>query len=288
MASQVRKIFVDTRFGKGDPSDFEYDLGETVSLPQNTICYVSEITIPCSFDNVHAGVNRVFVGEATSAGVLSARILQLPEGVYDRNMLATALQTALNATKPETFGAYSVTSTSSVGSSNNALSASLRFLTINLSKAGSFFVASDEDLRNPEWYRVTWKGLYNGPDFDTTNPRSLSAIVTWERHTLTSSLSSAFLDLRSRHALFLHSPSFGDYTSIGPGGVRTAICKIPIVEPYGSLLHIASGGLQHDYVTVSSRTLRLLKFRLRDSYGELVDLKGAHYSFTLVFAERAG
>ena len=48
---QIRKIYVDSRFetaGNASSNDFEYDLPESISLPDNVICYLDDIVIPHS------------------------------------------------------------------------------------------------------------------------------------------------------------------------------------------------------------------------------------------------
>jgi hypothetical protein len=55
----------------------------------------------------------------------------------------------------------------------------------------------------------------------------LSKIVSFPQVTATSH-TSGFVDLRRAHNIFVHSPSFGNYNTVAPGGVRTALCKIPV------------------------------------------------------------
>ena len=38
-----------------------------------------------------------------------------------------------------------------------------------------------------------------------------------------------------------------------------------------------------DYIDVSRQTLRALKFQLKDSFGNVINLHGANMSFSLVF-----
>ena len=283
--SALRKVYVDTRFAlRGAPSDFYYDLGEDIPLSKNTICYVSEWTGPASWDNIHPGCNKLYLIENPKDAVFKMRIITFEPGVYDRNGLAAILQEKLRAGKHAEQGTYTV---AVAVTSNVVTAAGQKYLKITLEGGGKFRIIPGEDWTENNMYEV-WKDLdENAPDADVSNLRSISPVLQWRPHEFVFDLFSTFIDLRSRQCLFLHSPSFGDYTSIGPRGVRTALIKIPIVEPLGNMVHVATNGLEHDYVTVSSRTLRLLRFQLRDAFGELVDMKGGHYSFTLIFAERA-
>ena len=76
---------------------------------------------------------------------------------------------------------------------------------------------------------------------------------------------SGFIDLRSKHNIYVHSPSFGHYTSIGPLGVRTILCKVPVESAYGTVVHYAHSGSSYDYIDVGMSTLRMLSFSLLDA-----------------------
>jgi hypothetical protein len=99
---------------------------------------------------------------------------------------------------------------------------------------------------------------------------------------LTSHL-SGFVDLRRVHSLFIHSPSFGAYNSLGPRGVRTILAKIPCNVPYGALVTYSSSASPHDFIEAGVSGLTTLRLELRDAAGELLDLQGAHWSCTLLF-----
>ncbi len=103
---------------------------------------------------------------------------------------------------------------------------------------------------------------------------------------VSASHTSSFIDLRSVHTLFVHSPSFGNYSTLAPRGVRTVIQKVPVEVGYGAVLHYEHSGSSYDHIDVGSTTLKMLKFELRDARGNLVDLKGGHWSMTLVFARK--
>jgi hypothetical protein len=69
----------------------------------------------------------------------------------------------------------------------------------------------------------------------------LSKIVSWPQVSATSH-TSGFVDLRRAHNIFVHSPSFGNYNTVAPGGVRTVLCKIPAEVGYGGLVRWSTGG----------------------------------------------
>ena len=59
----VRKIYIDSRFKAASSeshSDFHYDLPQSISLPDNVICYVDNIVIPNSWKTIDANNNKLY------------------------------------------------------------------------------------------------------------------------------------------------------------------------------------------------------------------------------------
>jgi hypothetical protein len=112
----------------------------------------------------------------------------------------------------------------------------------------------------------------------------LSKIVSFPQVSATSH-TSGFVDLRRVHNLFVHSPSFGNYNTVAPGGVRTALCKIPVEVGYSGLVRWSTGGSSFDYIECGVRSLHLLRLELKDADGNLLDLQGTAFSMTLLFSE---
>jgi hypothetical protein len=112
----------------------------------------------------------------------------------------------------------------------------------------------------------------------------LSKIVSFAQVSATNHV-SGFVDLRRCHSIFVHSPSFGNYNTVGPGGVRTALCKIPVETGYGGLDRWSTGGSSFDYIECGVRSLHLLRLELQDADGNLLDLAGTAFSMTLLFSD---
>jgi len=96
---------------------------------------------------------------------------------------------------------------------------------------------------------------------------------------------SSFVDLRRCHNIFVHSPSFGNYNAVAPGGIRTCLCKIPVDTGYGGLVRWSTSGSEYDYIECGVRSLHTLRLELRDGEGQLLDLAGTSFSLTLLFSE---
>jgi hypothetical protein len=112
----------------------------------------------------------------------------------------------------------------------------------------------------------------------------LSRIVTFPQVSANSHV-SGFVDLRRAHNIYVHSPSFGNYNTVAPGGVRTVLCKIPAEVGTGGLVRWSTGGSSFDYIECGVRSLHVLRLELKDADGNLLDLQCTSFSLTLLFAE---
>jgi hypothetical protein len=100
----------------------------------------------------------------------------------------------------------------------------------------------------------------------------------------TTSAQSSYVDLRALQTLYLHSDSFGNSASIGPNGVRSILLKIPVLAGFGGLITFQCPGFTADLMPVQTRALKRMRFTLKDSRGNIVDLQGGHISFTIVLS----
>jgi hypothetical protein len=197
--------------------------------------------------------------------------------------LRSAVELALNGAGKTVTGTYTVARSSSAGTVNTAsLGSAYRYYTITLSGGGSCFFPQDGWLKKNV---ATWSS-YVGEPYDPMNLRSSNELFQFPLAVVSASHTSSFIDLRSVHTLFVHSPSFGNYSTLAPRGVRTAIQKVAVESAYGAVLHFQTGGNMYDHIDVGSTTLKMLKFELKDSRGNFVDLKGGHWSMTLLFARK--
>ena len=57
------KVYIDSRFKTSDSmsnSDFKYELKEQIELPDNTVCYVDDISILHSWYTVESYNNKLY------------------------------------------------------------------------------------------------------------------------------------------------------------------------------------------------------------------------------------
>jgi hypothetical protein len=181
-----RKLFVDSRLRQpgGKSHEFVIELHEAIHFPEGTYVLCSEALIPASWNTVDERSGRLYISEIV-AGSTTYRIVELDSQPHDSESLRLALQNALNASRPAGLGTYSVTRSSSAGSTATAAigSAAYRFYTITLS-AGSFAVFPREVVSSQGWYVVI--SFENGMTYQSSHQ-------------------TKYLDLRWRRTLFICS-----------------------------------------------------------------------------------
>jgi hypothetical protein len=174
-------------------------------------------------------------------------VLALPAGSYDLDSFADALETAL----VQELGAGFKVERTGLGSTGSTQSL------LRVSHPSRSFMLAESPL---------------------------SKIVSFPQVSAISH-TSGFVDLRRVSNVFVHSPSFGCYNAVAPGGVRTVLCKIPVEVGYSGLVRWSTGGSSFDYIECGVRSLHLLRLELKDADGNLLDLQGTAFSLTLLFSE---
>ena len=145
-------------------------------------------------------------------------------GPYDLDALITGITSALNGPgKLAGLGTYSITRVS-VGNSA-ATGVMARAYQLDLSR-GSFQIPPDEDIRT-----VWFNGNKDAETKSLNRIFSFPASAGWA-----SSAKSTFVDLRRCHQIFIHTPGFGSYNSMGPKGQRDILAKVPVDVGYGDPL----------------------------------------------------
>jgi hypothetical protein len=279
---RVRRLYIDSRFrSTGTTDDFEIQLSEGVELPAGCHCYLSEWTGTVSWETISESNQNLYLSESGSG--VSLRIVQLPTGPHDSESLRVVIQDALNSGKPAGIGTYSVQRSSSAGSSSTASlgSAAFRFYTISLS-SGTFTVIPDVLLETPAWQTGVWRAG-GGPEYDISAVRSTNELFKFtDGLDYRSSHVSSFVDLRSKHSIFLHS-SLGNSDSMSVSGLRSILGKIPVDSPYGSIIHYQHSSSPYDMTSIGPTFMQRPRFYLRDARNQRLNLAGGHWSATIVF-----
>ena len=97
------------------------------------------------------------------------------------------------------------------------------------------------------------------------------------------SYESGFIDLFNAHNIYFHCPNLGHFNSIGVRGESTFFLKkTPVSSSFGYLI-IDSVVAPHDKMDVSRQLIETVQFSFKDVYGNIINLHGAHCSFSLIF-----
>ena len=90
-----------------------------------------------------------------------------------------------------------------------------------------------------------------------------------------------FLNLQVINNIYITSPNLGSYDTVAPFS-SNVIKKSPVTANYGYMI-IDQYMSSNDFLDCSNQTLKTLEFRIRDGKGNLINLHGAHVTFSIVF-----
>ena len=104
---KIKKVYVDSRYRTNDSdsnSGFKFGLNQALDLPDNTVCYVDDISIPHARRTVESHNNKFFtILKTETINADSTRTydwlpygLTIPEGNYNGYRLASGIQDLLN------------------------------------------------------------------------------------------------------------------------------------------------------------------------------------------------
>ena len=270
MSLDIKKVYVDTRWKTSDSksnTDFSIELPRSFTIPDNVVAYIDDIVLPVSFPTIYDRNNTLYF-EYTIDTTPSHDSIVIDTGNYTGQSFSAALKTKLNAWA---WGKF-ITPPFDViyDYVNNSIK-----ITVNAANA-SFTIYSDDDLE---------KGNTRFPTI--SKPKTLNKVLMLYKSTFIQRNSplETFLDLHTTRNLYLTSSTLCAYNSISNFGNDTIIRKIPIKAAFNEMLYHDSGS-GFDYLDVTPRTLRYIDFNLVNAYFDIVDLRGNHWSFSIIFAQK--
>lgn len=273
---KIKKVYIDSRYKTSDSrsdSDFKFELKEAIDLPENTVCYVDDISIPHSWYTVEEDYNNRLYIEHDNDSIPEGSdliVFKLPSGNYNGSSLASAIQTELRK-KYVTFSCVYNTSKGTLTFTNDY---NFRMISDNLARAMQ------------DWGRV-WKDVYgNVISLADGSMYSISGVIRLFRDIPVDEASTTFetdfLDLLNTHNIYMHCYNLGHYNCMGVRGENTIIKKIPVSSSFGYLI-IDSVVAPHDKIDVSKQLIKTLSFSLRNVHGNVINLHGSPVSFSLIF-----
>ena len=81
--------------------------------------------------------------------------------------------------------------------------------------------------------------------------------------------------------VYITSPNLGSYDTVASFS-KNIVKKTPVTANYGYMI-IDQYMSNNDFSDCSNQTIKTLEFRLRDGKGSLINLHGAHVTFSIVF-----
>ena len=94
------------------------------------------------------------------------------------------------------------------------------------------------------------------------------------------------IDLHTIRNLYITSSTLASYNTVSKFDNDVIIKKILVRAQPGQML-FDSADAGYAFLDVSRRSLSRVDFRLQDSYGNIVNLRNNHWSFSLVFQNRS-
>ena len=296
---KIKKAYVGSRFRTRDSnsdSDFKFELKEALDLPDNTVCYIDDISIPHTWRTIESHNNKVYIifnlmylagggYDIAEENNYDPFVLTLHEGNYTGPQMAAAIQEPLNG--------FNVTFDSEVLYHPARGTITIEAKSEGMDEHNKFYIPRDFGIMT--WMSSTdsdypWKNrLGLTTTVDNNNLQSINGVL---RNTNSSTVNleseyyrsyeSGFIDLLNVHNVYLHCPNLAHFNSIGVRGENTIIKKASVSSSFGYLI-IDSAVAPHDKIDVSRQLIKTDQFSLRDVHGSVINLHGAAISFSLVF-----
>ena len=290
---KVKKVYVDSRFRTNDSdsnSDFKFELNEALDLPDNTVCYVDDISIPHTWRTIESYNNKFYIilrttvvnPDTTATYNWIPYMITIPDGNYDGYRLASGMQDLLNSIEINfTFEVKYNTATGSI-----------KIEETTEGSGNAFDVPTDLGIAT--WDTETnnqypWRNIEGTIVYpDVVYPQSINGVL---RNTemvpvnlsfMYSTYQSGFLDLLNIHNIYIHCPNLGHFNSIGVRGENTIIKKVPVSSSFGYLI-IDTVVSPHDKMDVSRQNVKTIHITLKDVSGNVINLHGANCSLSLIF-----
>ena len=281
--SAPKVLRIDSRFRtSGTSTDFQYELPESVQLPDGTQAHVSGVSFPYSWNNLQRNVNdTLYVIEADDATASAwRRVIKLDAGQYTSLTLPALIQNALNAGTNLSPLQYNVSYVSAQGC-----------LQIQLQGTGGvgqkkFRLPSEDELTSAQWLTANWYPAQGTAVVNTQDPQSIGDLLRLPAVSgYTSAQLTGLIDVGPQHVLYLHS-SISSFNQMGPRpGERDVICRIPVDVSYGYVVHYRHATIENDTFHVGGQSLRNISFRLTNGKGAVIDLQGGQLSIEIIFVE---
>jgi hypothetical protein len=241
-------------------------------MPDNTVFYIDDISIPHSWYTVSTGINdKFYIHISTTDSVPEMNhnfAIELVSQNYNGSELASQIQTKLNLR----YAGFTVT-----------FNQNKQIITIATSLSNTIFkVLTENDIKSRR------NNQFVGDDYDSTKPADINTNIlklnegTAPYHTNLNPYVSEVIDLQPIRNIYMSSPNLGNFNTMGARGESDIIKKIPVTSDYNYMIfnNVLQGNV---FLDCSRQTLRTLEFRFSDVHGNLVPLNKSHINFSIIF-----
>ena len=224
---KITKVYIDSRYKTTDSvsnNDFKFELKEALDLPDNTVCYVDDISIPPTWHTIEQINSRLYiiiqVQSPPDPDWLHPLVLELPPGNYTGSSSATTLNELLQDAVPD----HGFVCTYHVSRRNVTIESTTIHLSqvltdfqviTNMANNYLFFVWKDNlgsDVSVDVNILISIKSVLRNTGMGHYDPQNWQNCVG-EIHVTT--YDNEFLDLLHIHNIYLHSPNPGHFNSFG-------------------------------------------------------------------------
>ena len=268
----IKKIYIDSRFMSSDSkssSDFKIDLPQNIDLPEDTVFYMDDICIPYSWYVIDEDRNNKFYFKIGS----TVYVKTIPAGNYSTTTF-NAIIVALMNTVQGTFTANVNITSNTVGISTSIDSTNYQQIVDGktITYGQTFEILTDFQL-----------GILGYPKpYQSINNYLNNEDV--KVNTKASPYVSEYVNLNPVRNIYITSGNLGSYNTMSVSGERGIIKKVPVRANYNEMIY-DDAVLGIDYLGCSRQSLSRLEFQLKDVFGNLINLHGNHWSFSLIFTK---
>jgi hypothetical protein len=231
-------------------------------MPEDTGFYVENISIPVSWYPINES-NNLFSFEyywITSDGETFDRtyVVSIPVGIYTTRSLGEAMAVAMK-NSPDVIHDF-----------ESIYDDTTRTFTLSTVTTQEHYVE----------FQIFIDSEVTTADFSS---RSLNKVIGNYVHLgLGQSWTSGYIDMMPHRNLYIHSTGLGNYSTTNIKGERNIIRKVPVTANYGEVI-VDQNSNGMEYLDCSYQTLSRIGFQLKDHDGNVIDLNGLHWSFSIVF-----
>ena len=247
-------------------------MNENLETHPNTVMYVMDEVIPQSYYTTPEGFYQfvyVLVYNTSGGSVQAYLKIDLKNQVFFASQPVGRISNLLSQ-EAVNQGLPADLSTSSYDSDQ-------RRMILNITnKTYSFKLPTDKELQE--------RSIWNGNVLE--DPMSVNNLIgNYEAKVATNNTwTSSLMNLNPFNSLYIVCTELSDFHYSAPDGYSNSIIKkTNMMFNVGGITVSTSPPLVNDWIDVSNRSLKRLRFRITDSRGKTLNLHNAPVSFTLLF-----